>query len=261
MGAFVLRMFSGLGRRVVPLGLFALIAVGLHAGADRLDDHALVALNLLDAQVDRLGAAVLGWAMDLVGASPATIERWTFGFVEWVDMDTRDWLARLVALGFELAGDLFLAVPLFWHRHRDRPWRALLVELRRDPTLLRFVAPSSAALAAWAGALVIAREVQVVTYAGLESASWLSPYAGPGAGLVAAVALVLVGWRLGARVVSSAVSWSDHVGQRDVARGVSARRRRLRGWGVALVVFPVTVLAVMDAAPPLSTLRALFALT
>lgn len=253
------RLIAGLGRRVVPLGLFAVIAVGLHAGADVLDDHALVALNIIDGQVDRLGSALLAWAMALVGASPNMIERWTFGFQEFVDMDTRDALARLLALGFELAGDVVLAVPLFWHRHRDRPWRALGQALLRDPTVLRVVAPLSALFAAWAGVLVIAREVQVVTHAGLEDASWLAPLASPGAGVVGLLVLVLVGWRLGARVVSSAVSWSDHVAERDLERQLSTRRRRLRGWAVALVVFPVAVLAVLEAAPPWSTLRALLA--
>jgi hypothetical protein len=259
LATLFLRLVSGLGRRLVPLGLFALIAVGLHAGADVLDDHALVALDLIDGLVDRVGSALLGWAMGMVGAEPGLIERWTFAFAELIDLDTRDWLAKVVALGFELAGDVVLAVPLFWHRHRDRPWAELGRNLVRDPTVLRVVAPLSGFCAAWAGVLVIAKEVQIVAHVGLEDAGGLAPYAGTGAGVVGLLVLGLVGARLATRVVSSAVCWSDHVGQRDRERGWPVARRRLRGWAVGLVVFPVTVLAVLEAAPPWTTLRALIA--
>lgn len=253
------RVVAGFGRLVVPLGLFAVIAVGIHAGADRVDDHAMVALNGLDAWVDEVGGAALTWLLTALDFSSGTVERWTFGFVDFVDLEAKDWLARATALVVELVGDVVFAVPLFFHRERGRPFRELFANLRKDPTVLRVVAPLSALLASIAGVLTITRELSVAGYAALEGLDGPARVAELGASAVAGIVLLLVVWRLGARVLARAICWADRVGESDLARSLPARRRRLRGWGVALVVLPVTVLAVAEGVPVLATLRGLFA--
>lgn len=250
---------GGFGRLVVPLGLFAVLAVGLHAGADRVDDEARFVLDALDARLDAWGAAFLGWLFSALEVGPTTSERWTFAFVDLIDLDTRDELARVIALIVELVADLVLAVPLFLPRPDARPYRQRLQVMFQDPTLLRWVGPLSAALASWAGVLTITRELQVASYAGVEQLSGLPRLAELMASLLAALVLLLVVGRLMSRVCVGAVSWAERVAERDRARAWPPWRRRLRGWGLLVTVFPITVLAVLEAGPLLPTLRALFA--
>lgn len=253
------RLLGGLGRAVVPLGLFAVIAVGLHAGADRVDDYVLVALNAADEVFDVGASAFVRWALEGLGFTAATVNRWTYDVVELVDIDTKDWLARAFALVVELLGDLVFAVPLFFHRERDRPYREMAKNLYQDPTVLRFVAPLTAGLASVAGVLTIARELSVAGHAAIDGVGGPARSAELGAAVTAGVVLALVLWRLGAVTVARAICWADRVGEGDRARQVPARRRRLRGWVVMLLVLPVSVLAVVEAVPVVPTLRALFA--
>lgn len=254
----LLRLVSGLGRLLVPAGLFAVIAVGLHAGADRVDDYARLVIDALDARLDAWGAQALSWLFDAVEVGPKRAQRWVFGFIDFIDLDARDWMARATALGVELLADLTLALPLFFHRHGQRTWKQKARDVLHDPTLLRLLAPLAALLASVAGVLTISLELQVVLHALVEDLSGLPRLAELVASAFAGLVLLLVMSRLMTRLVLGAVSWADRVAEKDRGEDKPVWRRRLRGWGLAVCVVPVTLLAVVEAVPLLPTLRALF---
>ncbi len=254
----LLRLVSGVGRLLVPVGLFAVIAVGLHAGADRVDDYARLAIDALDARMDAWGAQALSWLFDALEVGPKRAQRWVFGFIDFVDLDARDWMARATALMVELLADLILALPLFFHRHGQRTFKQKMHDVLRDPTLLRILAPVAALLASVAGVLTICRELQVLLHALVEDLSGLPRLAELVASVCAGLVLVLVLSRLMTRIVLGALSWADRVSEKDRSQQRPTWRRRLRGWGLAVLVVPVTLLAVVEAVPLLPTLRALF---
>jgi hypothetical protein len=84
----------------MPLGLFALVAVGVHAAADTLDDRLLWVVEQADSTVD-------GW----LGRW-----EWTSSWVRWVEGPQRSFVARGLTLLYELAVDFALAVPMFGYR-------------------------------------------------------------------------------------------------------------------------------------------------
>ena len=97
----------------MPLGLAALLAVGVHAAADTLDDRLLAVADAIDAAFD-----------SLVGRFTLTQ-----GMVEWVALEERTTFARVLALLWELAADVVLVLPVLRYREpelgtRD-PWRSL----------------------------------------------------------------------------------------------------------------------------------------
>lgn len=250
-------MLSAFGRLSVPLGVFAVLAVGLHAGADRLDDALLVALGLVDAQVDLYGARILGALFAALEVGPTTIERWVATFVDGIGLEILESVARVLALGIELLADLIFAIPLLLPRGEARPLKDVLRSMVKDPTLFRWVAPLSAGFASLAGVLTIATHLQVLVYASVQDLSALPRLAELSASALGALVLVLTAWRLWVRAILASVHWADRLAVRDTTREVPMLRRRLRGWLITLVVFPVTVLAVFEAVPLLPTLRAL----
>lgn len=254
----LLTFVAALGRLSVPFGLFAVLAVGLHAGADRVDDRIFVLIHAVDGLVDRAGSAALTWGLGVFDASPTTVERWTFAFVDAVDLETKDVLSRWGALVLELVAVVLLTAPLLVARREGPSPRALARNLRADPTVLRVVAPLTAGLAAWAGTLVVAAELSGAVHAGLEAQA--SGQVTAWATRVVAAALVgLLGVRFGGRAVVRAAAWSDRVGRNMQLKLQSRPRRILKGWALLVLVFPITWLAVFEAVPPFATLRALMA--
>jgi hypothetical protein len=85
-----------LSQLVLPLGVCALVAVGVHAGADLVDDRLLRVVEAVDAWLDGL------WS------------RWplTAHLVELVDARQRVLLARGAALAWELVVDVAVVLPL-----------------------------------------------------------------------------------------------------------------------------------------------------
>ncbi len=250
-------MLSAFGRLLVPLGVFAVLAVGLHAGADRLDDALLVALGALDTQVDFYGAKFLRWLFTALEVGQVSRDRWVLGFVDAIGLETLESMARILALGMELFADLVFGLALVVPRRGTRPVKDVLRSMVKEPTLFRWAAPLTAALASLAGVLTIATHLQVLTYALVQDLSQLPRLAELSASILGGLVLVLTLWRLVVQAGLGAVHWADRVAARDETREVPMLRRRLRGWLITLVVFPVTVLAVFDAVPLLPTLRAL----
>jgi hypothetical protein len=233
----------------MPLGLLALVAVGVHAAADTLDDRLLT-------WVDRADSAFDAW----VGQSQATAS-----MVDWVSLETRTRLARALALGWELAADLLLALPALGYREVEsatppvswRPatpadpstWRALLRRCLRRPTPMRWVRPLATAGVALAGACAVARLVQGTVYL-----SW-RPLFGDGPADLAARGLA----------VASLVGVSVSLGWRAVLRNLqhadaaceAAGPRRMWTLGLlgCVLVAPLGLAAALEASPVLSFLR------
>ena len=130
----------------LPLGLCALVAVGAHAAADVVGDRVLFVVDRLDAFFDALWSA---WSF-------------TAPLVDVVGLTQRTWFARAVALGWELAADALVAVPLLGYDERDaaQEWRMARDMLRRVRSPLRLVRPAAALLVGIAGACSVARMVQ-----------------------------------------------------------------------------------------------------
>ncbi len=249
--AYVSRFLGGFRWAFMPLGLLALVAVGVHSAADTLDDR-LVGL------VDRADAAFDG----LVGQYDVTAP-----MVEWVSLELRTRIARGLALAWELAADLVLALPALGYRETRAPvpaeawraamgtaparpsWRVLWTRCLRRPTPMRWLRPLATVAVALAGACAVARLIQGTVYL-----SWRE-LLGDGAadGLARGLALgALVGVlaTLGWRAVLRNLQHADAACEAGGGKG--ALRRGLVG---CAVVVPLAVAAVVDATPVLSFLR------
>ncbi|MCK8501173.1 hypothetical protein VZQ01_06955 [Myxococcus faecalis] len=247
----VSRLLGAFRWAFMPLGLLALVAVGVHAAADTLDDRLL-------SLVDRADAAFDG----VVGRYDLTAP-----MVEWVSLELRTEIARALALLWELAADLVLALPALGYREAAaaRPaeawrvalegkqaqpsWRALWRRCLRQPTPMRWLRPLSTAAVVVAGACTVARLLQGTVYL-----SWRElmgdRVADGGARGLALVVLVGVLATLGWRAVLRNLQHAD-----EACAGVSGRKAFTRGLLGCAVVAPLAVAAVLDASPLLSFLR------
>jgi hypothetical protein len=145
----------------LPLGLVALLAVGIHAGADGMDDRLRLIIERVDALLDNLWGRfelTTPW-VDVVGA------------VE------RTHLARGVALVWEVAVDFVVAWPVM--RHCDERFfegfatpftqlRTQLSSLNRS-SAVRIVRPIIALVFAGAGSYAIAGLVESALFKTLQS--------------------------------------------------------------------------------------------
>jgi hypothetical protein len=134
----------------LPLGIFALLAVGIHGAADTVCDRLLwVADRLAEAFDHAMGHFDL--TAPLVGA---------FSFA------ARTRVARALALCWELAADFCLALPALGFRERtavpgrEPLWRGLLRRSFHKPTTLRLIRPLETAAFVLAGACAVAKMVQ-----------------------------------------------------------------------------------------------------
>src|SRR5688572_19332457 len=78
-----------LGQFLLPFGLFAVLAVGLHIGSDKVDDHLFVLISAADSLFDWASAAVVRTLGGLFGASEPWREAWSFRLAELIDLDTK----------------------------------------------------------------------------------------------------------------------------------------------------------------------------
>jgi hypothetical protein len=226
----------------MPLGLLALVAVGVHAAADVLDDRVLLGVDWLDARLDALLA---GW-----DATAAWVDR--------VGSRERTLLARGVALAWELAVDGFLALPALGYfeaggaeRHSCRgggSWRALLGRLNRRPTPMRLLRPVFTAIFVVGGAYAVSRLVESTLFVGL-----VPDVAPPAVAQViarvlgaAAMAVVLAshGWRAVLRALQHADAASE-------AAPTPAGRLLAGTWGTLLAA-PLAVALALEARSLLS---------
>lgn len=236
----------------LPLGLFALLAVGIHAGADTLDDRILWVVDHLDAAFDAFfGRFSL-----------------TASWVHWVDLGDRVHIARALAFVWELAADLVLALPVFLPRgsRTDEPkggiglllgiapgrLREELTSAFRHPTVLRVTRPLCALLVTLSGACAVGKMVQGTVY--LDTRVLLGDgLAGICARLLALVALLGVFGTFGARAVLGHLERANTLATTNLAdHPIDARTEGLVG---AVVIVPLALAALLFATPLLSFFR------
>jgi len=216
---------------VLPFGLMALVAVGVHAAADTLDDRLLFLVDGADAWLD----GMLGrW-------------EWTRAGVDVVGPAERLWVARSLALGWEFSVDLLLAWPAMGHREGHaadaEEWRRVWARVRSRPSLMLLVRPVATAAVCLAGACAVAQMAQGACYFSMSDV--LGDAAAPAARGLAVAVLIAVLVSLGFR----AVVGSFRNACETVADLPSPGAALLHGlWGSALSV-PLALAAWVDASP------------
>lgn len=147
----------------MPLGLLALVAMGVHAAADIVDDRVLRAVESLDA-----------WLDSLLAAHDATA-----AWVNRIDSPQRTLIARGVALTWELLVDFFVALPMLGYDEvaeaetrtfaliRKETWKDLFSRVNRQPTPMRLVRPVVTLLFTLGGAMAVARLVEATAFVSL----------------------------------------------------------------------------------------------
>lgn len=218
------RLSSGFSRLLLPLGLVALVAAGVHAAADRVDDHLLRLLEALDAWAD-------GWLARW---------DWTAAWVHLVESPQRTVAARALALAWELGVDALVALPLLTAGPLRR---AAWVSLRRQPTPMRLVRPLVTAVFALGGSYAVARLVEATLFQGLVHGvvpAGVASALARGAGLLA---MLLVLGSHGTRAVWGALQDADDT-CREAGPGTAALWAG--SWGSALAL-PLAVALALDA--------------
>lgn len=261
----------------MPLGLFATVAVGVHVGADAVDDWLLSAFDWIDGRCDRALAALLLATGDLFNVEASRVDGWVFRAASVVDLRERALLARWGAVALELGLDAGLALPALAYREREKAsteledrarqvlaergfaWtrcediRELLRAAIRDPTLLRLLLPPITALVAIAAASRIASEVQAVAFSSLAAIS-STALAGAVARVAAIAALGGVLVSLGGRATLQALCWAHSRAEAAQREGRSSLSRRSAGLLRIAFGLPVAC-AALAAAPLLSFFR------
>jgi hypothetical protein len=228
----------------MPLGLLALVAVGVHAAADSVDDRIRWVIEQLDA------------AMDGVFADFEFTRSW----VDAIGSVERTHFARALALLWELAVDAAIAFPLLGYlEESDRAplinpaqtWRAQLERLKKKPTPMRVVRPLVAAIFAVAGGYAVARMVESSLFLALRNGILPEGVSGPLSRFMALGALALVLGSLGWRAVLRALQHADKVCESRAGKKAGPWTAGIVGSALAL---PLALAAVLDT-PLLSFFR------
>lgn len=240
--AQVSRFFGAFRWGFMPLGLFALLAVGVHAAADLVDDRLLRVVEALDVWLDGLFAQA----------------EWTAAWVNRIDSRERTVIARALALAWELAVGFFIAVPALGYAEVDEgearfalkheTWRTLLRRLNTQPTPMRVVRPLVTLAFAVAGAYAVSRLVEATLFVGLvgdvASADVAQGVARVASGLAFLAVLASLGWRAVARAL-----------QHADAACVASPRPWMAGWWGSVLALPLAVAVLLEAEALLSVLR------
>lgn len=240
--AGVSRFFGAFRWAFMPLGLFALIAVGVHAAADVVDDRLLRGVEWLDVWLDGL---------------LAQSER-TAAWVNRIDSRERTMIARGLALAWELAVDFFLALPALGYDELDEKerkfalvketWRTLLVRVNQQPTPMRLVRPLATAIFVFGGAYAVSRLVESTLFVGLVGDVAPAEVAAPLARILAGTAMTIVlfspAWRAVLRSLQHA----------DATCLASKHPWRAGMWG-SVLAFPLAVALLLEAEALLSFFR------
>jgi len=228
----------------MPLGLFALVAVGVHAAADLVDDRVLGLVDALDA-----------WADGLLAASERT--------AAWVDRIgplQRTLIARFIALGWELAVDLLVVLPQLGYSEADEArfafgretWRTLLGRVGRTPTPTRLVRPFVTAVFAAGGTYAVARLVESTLFVALQADVAPPDVAEVLARALGGGAMVLVLASHGWRAVLRSLEHADAACEARVKQAKSPWPVGL--WG-SVLSFPLAVALLLEAQNLLALVR------
>lgn len=228
----------------MPLGLFALVAVGVHAAADLVDDRVLRVVEALDA-----------WADSLL-AQTESLAAW----VNRIDSRERTLIARAIALAWELAVDGFIALPLLGYDEtteqerrfafRQETWRTLFARLNQKPTPMRLVRPFVTGVFVIGGAYAVSRLVESTLFVGLVGDVAPADVAQVVARVLGGLAMALVLFSHGWRAVLRALEHADARCE-EAAKASKAKPWLVGLWGSALA-FPLAVALLLEARALLS---------
>ena len=238
----VSRFFGAFRWAFMPLGLFALIAVGVHAAADVVDDKLLRAVEWLDVFFDG------------ILAQSETTAAW----VNKIDSRERTLIARGLALAWELSVDAFIALPALGYDELDEKdrkfsliketWRTLLSRFNKQPTPMRVIRPLVTAIFVFGGAYGVSRLVESTLFVGLVGDVAPADVAAPLARIFAGTAMTIVLFSHAWRAVLRALQHAD-------ATCLESRHPYMAGlWGSVLSV-PLAVALLLEAEALLSFFR------
>lgn len=230
----------------MPLGLFALVAVGVHAAADLADDRVLSLVDALDAFAD------------------GYLARWdvTASWVDRIGPLQRTIIARLVALAWELSVDLLVVLPQLGYSEADEheakfsfrreTWRTLFDRVNRQPTPMRLVRPLVTFIFVGGGAYAVARLVESTLFVALQT-----DVAPPGvaeglARVLGGAAMLLVLASHGWRAVLRSLEHADAACEERVKHAKSPWAVGV--WG-SVLSFPLAVALVLEAQNLLALFR------
>lgn len=220
----------------MPLGLLALVAVGVHAAADSVDDRLRWLIEQLDA------------AMDGVFADFEATRHW----VDAIGSVERTHLARGLALLWEVAVDIAVALPLLGYLEESeraplinpqQTWRAQLERLNKKPTPMRIIRPVVSGVFVVAGAYAIARMVESSLFVALRHGIVPDGINGPAARIAALAAMIFVLASLGWRAVLRALQHADQHCEKRAGKKAGPMTAGLIGSALAL---PLAVAAAVD---------------
>ena len=223
----------------LPIGLFALVAMGVHAAADAVDDRILWAVDQLDAVFDK---AFASWSV-------------TERLVNVIGLEERTWFARAITFVWELAADAVIALPALSYREappKGRGWQELLERAVKRPTAARLLRPLATFPLILAGACAIARMVQGALFLSFHGGGAVAAAAAVFSRLLAILALGAVLASLGWRALHHSLQVADRLADEK-------KQSRLRRWsagvaGVGLVA-PLSLAALLEASALLSFFR------
>lgn len=234
----------------MPLGMFALIAMGVHAAADTIDDR----IRFLVEQWDAWADTALGW-FEL-----------THRYVDSIGAEERTVIARGLTLIWELLADIFIALPALGYAEKEaskfpqlhakaqRKWADLFRAVVKQPSTMRIVRPIATAALVLAGACAVGRMVQGSMFLSLRH-TLSDGVSGSVARLLAVLAICGVLYSFGARAVLRNLQHADEVAAVDDKKSKTKALRFSRGLVGSVLVIPLAVAAMLDATPILSFFR------
>jgi len=220
----------------MPLGLLALVAVGVHAAADSVEDRIRWLIEQLDAAVDGVFADF----------------EFSRSWVDAIGSVERTHIARALALLWELAVDAAIALPLLGYLEETQratqvnfaqTWRSQLIRLKKLPTPMRIIRPVVCGIFAVAGAYAIARMVESSLFLALRNGIVPDDFNGPVARIFALGAMVLVLGSLGWRAVLRALQHADEICEKRVGKKAGPLTA---GWLGSLLALPLALVAAVD---------------
>lgn len=234
----------------MPLGMFALIAMGVHAAADTIDDRIRFLVEQWDA-----------WADTALGAFELTHR-----YVDSIGAEERTVISRGLTLCWELLADMFIALPALGYTENEsrkvpllptkaaRGWKDLFRDVVRAPSTMRIIRPLATAALVLAGACAVGRMVQGTMFLSFRH-SLSDGVSGSLARLLAVGAICGVLYSFGARAVLRNLQHADEVALEDDKQSKSKALRFSRGLIGSMLVIPLAVAAALDATPLLSFFR------
>lgn len=231
-----------LGRQrdlVRRLGAIALIWLGVHAGADVLDDAAADALDAVDLAADAAIAAALERGAELGAWTAEAALRGIEASGSLVDIAEKQWLALRLALVVEL-GLVLALLPLAWGTRglvgasAGAELRRSVFELRASLRALdieRFAAPPVLTAFVGAGAVVAAGALEQLVRSGLTSFAPGFARAGNASAALGIVVVALLLWRFLPDLLHGAIVRAHARGELERARSAARAGRRARSPG------------------------------